>query len=211
MKARFEAIYENNEWGAGSGEGSLPVNNQGYIAFLEAFIKEKSVKSVVDLGCGDWQFSKNIKWGNAKYQGYDIVSSVVLKNNELYSADNITFSLYSGDFFDLPRTDLLIAKDVLQHWSNETIFQFLPFLSRYKFALLTNCVNPTGETLNTDIIDGDFRYLDLRLPPFSLSATEVYHFRQYRNIVNTLSQPPRWLKRVLMVESSAAAHCVDTP
>jgi SAM-dependent methyltransferase len=208
MKERFEEIYAKNEWGEGSGEGSFPINNQGYIAFLEAFIKEKSVRSVLDLGCGDWQFSKYIRWGAVKYQGYDIVSSVVLRNRELYANENIAFSLYSGDFIDLPDADLLIAKDVLQHWSNETIQRFLPVLTRYKFALLTNCVNPTGETFNASVTDGGFRYLDLRLPPFALNAIEVYHFRQHRNPSEVSLQPPQWLKRVLLVESPTVASRV---
>jgi SAM-dependent methyltransferase len=201
MKERFEKIYANNEWGRGSGEGSLPINNRGYITFLENFIKDKSVESVVDLGCGDWQFSKHVKWGAAKYHGYDLVSSVISRNKQLYSGDNVTFNLYSGDFLDLPRADLLIAKDVLQHWSHETILQFLPILSRYKYALLTNCVNPTGETLNSNIADGGFRYLDLRLPPFSLQADEVYQFRQHRNLLKILLRRPQWLKLVLLVDS----------
>ena len=201
MKERFEKIYATNEWVRGSGEGSSPINNRGYVAFLERFIRDRSMSSVVDLGCGDWQFSKNIDWGSARYDGYDIVSSVVSKNKELYATKNVSFNLYSGNFLDLPRADLIIAKDVLQHWSNETILQFLPILGRYKYALLTNCVNPTGDTLNADVEDGGFRYLDLRLAPFSLNAVEVYHFRQHRSLLKVLLQRPQWLKRVLLVDS----------
>ena len=201
MKERFEKIYADNEWGRGSGEGSAPVNNREYASFLEAFLRERSIASVVDLGCGDWQFSKYIDWGPAKYDGYDIVSSVVSTNKERYSTGSISFHSYSGSFLDLPPADLLIAKDVLQHWSNESVARFLPILDRYKYALLTNCVNPGGETLNTDIEDGGFRFLDLRRPPFDLKATEVLQFRQHRNLLKVLLQRPQWLKRVLLVET----------
>lgn len=209
MKERFEEIYANNEWVSGSGEGSLPINNLGYVVFIENFVKSNSIELVLDLGCGDWQFSKDIRWGSAKYYGYDIVSSVISTNKALYSTENVIFTLYSGDFLDLPPADLLIAKDVLQHWSNETILQFLPILSRYKYALLTNCVNPTGETINTNVIDGGFRYLDLRLPPFSLNAIEAYHFRQHRNVLGTL-QRPQWLKRVLFVAHTIKGRSEDS-
>lgn len=57
MSKRFEEIYATNEWGHGSGEGSLPVHTRGYVAFLQAFLAEKNITSVVDMGCGDWQFS----------------------------------------------------------------------------------------------------------------------------------------------------------
>jgi hypothetical protein len=69
MKERFEEIYRKNEWGYGSGHGSLPKHNKGYIEFLEKFIKDKNVRSVVDMGCGDWQFSRLVDWNGAQYQG----------------------------------------------------------------------------------------------------------------------------------------------
>jgi len=204
MKSRFEQIYANNEWGRGSGEGSLAINNRGYASFLESFLEDRRIESVVDLGCGDWQFSRHVRWGAARYHGFDIVPSVVSRNNDLYARDGVAFTSYSGDFSELPTTDLLIAKDVLQHWSNESIARFLPILPRYKYALLTNCVNPAGETINSNVEDGGFRYLDLRLPPFGLQAAEVYGFRQHRNLLKIILQRPQWLKQVLLVEGRAA-------
>jgi len=58
MQERFERIYADNEWQYGSGEGSLPIHTKGYIAFIESFVANHEVKSVVDLGCGDWQFGR---------------------------------------------------------------------------------------------------------------------------------------------------------
>ena len=203
MKERFEQIYATNEWVKGSGEGSFPINNRGYIAFLEGFLREHAIESVVDLGCGDWQFSKDIDWGHSHYHGFDIVASVIVGNRKRYSSETVRFSAYSGDFNELPGGDLLIAKDVLQHWSDETIERFLPHLRRYRYALITNCVNPEGETVNVDIQDGDARYLDLRLPPFSIAATEVYSFRQHRGLLKTLLQRPQWLKRTLLIEAGS--------
>lgn len=204
MKERFERIYANHEWGRGSGEGSLPINNRGYRDFLESFIRERSIRSVVDLGCGDWQFSRYVDWGPARYRGYDIVAPVIAANRRLYATDAVSFQTYSGNFEELPAADLLIAKDVLQHWSSESVARFLPNLSRYRYALLTNCVNPDGETVNSDIADGDFRYLDLRLPPFNLQATEVFHYRQHRGLLKVMLRRPQWLKRVLLIESEPA-------
>lgn len=202
MSNRFEQIYATNEWGHGSGEGSLPVHTKGYVAFLQRFLSDNRIASVVDMGCGDWQFSKSIQWGSIRYRGYDVVRQVVERNIEQYSAPNISFHLYSGNPADLPPADLLISKDVLQHLSDGAIAKVLPCLDRFKYSLLTNCVNPVGTTVPTDIVDGDFRYLDLRLPPFNLPAKEVYSFQNAMNPIARLLKAPRWVKRVLLVEGS---------
>lgn len=205
MSTRFETIYATNEWGHGSGEGSLPVHTAGYAAFLQSFVAQRKISSIVDMGCGDWQFSKNIDWGSARYHGFDVVPMVIERNSKEYSKPNVQFSLYSGDPSQLPAADLLIVKDVLQHLSTQRVLDFLPNLSRYRFCLLTNCVNPRGTTVNRDIADGDFRYLDLRLPPFNLKATEVYSFTNAMNPLRKLLRRPRWFKRVLLVENPSVA------
>ena len=203
MSNRFEQIYATNEWGSGSGEGSLPVHTHGYVAFLQGFLAEKRITSVVDMGCGDWQFSRIIQWGSIQYRGYDVVRSVIERNSREYSAPNISFHLYSGNPEEFPPADLLISKDVLQHLSDDSVAKILPCLDRFKYSLVTNCVNPRGPTVPSDIVDGDFRYLDLRLPPFNLKAKEVYSFNNAMNPIERLFKGPRWKKRVLLVEGAA--------
>lgn len=202
MTNRFEQIYAGDEWGHGSGEGSLLIHNRGYMEFLEGFLAQRRVKTVVDMGCGDWQFSQHVRWGDVSYHGFDVVRSVVERNQREHARDNVRFSLYSGDAAELPAADLLIVKDVLQHLSIRTIQSILPHLRRYRWALVTNCVNPNGPTENTDIEDGGFRYLDPRQPPFNLKATEVYAFSQHGNPIKRLFRGPRWKKRVLLVEQA---------
>ena len=109
MSSRFERIYAGNEWGHGYGEGSLPKHNQGYVKFLEGFLVRHAVKTVVEMGCGDWQFSKDICWGGARYQGIDVVPAVVSANQQRHARDGVSFTLYSGDPAELPATDLLIV------------------------------------------------------------------------------------------------------
>ena len=199
MREIFGRIYNRNEWLYGSGEGSLPKHTKGYVAVLQNFFSEFHIESVVDMGCGDWQFSQFIDWNGIYYQGYDIVKSVIDCNKEKYSSNNIEFHLYSGIGNELPDADLLIAKDVLQHWSYKSIENFLPNLSRYKYCLITNCVNPIGETINYDIEDGEFRYLDLRLPPFNIDAQDIFSFTNKKQKLFSLFVKTRWLKKVLLV------------
>ena len=110
------------------------------------------------------------------YDGFDIVSSLIGENQKKFSSNTIKFHVYSGDPGELPTADLLIAKDVLQHLSDAAVKAFLTEVKRYNYAIITNCVNPHGATVNADIEDGGFRYLDLRLPPFSIEAEELFSF-----------------------------------
>lgn len=186
MIERFEEIYANNEWGHGSGEGSYPVHTKGYVKFIESFLQQYDITSVVDMGCGDWQFSRYINWGDAIYEGFDVVESIIHYNKEQFGNDRTKFNLYSGNPLTLPKADLLIAKDVLQHLSNSNIEIFLPVLKSYKYFLITNCINPKDATLNTDIKHGDFRYVDLRLQPFSLQAEKIYEFTNQQTLLGKI-------------------------
>jgi 2-polyprenyl-3-methyl-5-hydroxy-6-metoxy-1,4-benzoquinol methylase len=201
MRDRFEEIYRTREWGKGSGEGSSPRHTRGYVAMLQRFLRENNIRSVIDLGCGDWQFSRFIDWSGIQYHGYDLVGEIIKQNQRRYSRSGIQFHLFSGNLADLPQADLLIAKDLLQHWSNQCILDFLPTLSRYPKALITNCVNPRGTTQNSDISVGEFRYLDIRLPPFNLQAQETFCFTNHTPAWLRPFVPVRWLKKVLLVQN----------
>lgn len=199
MQEAFEKVYATHEWGKGSGEGSAPRHTRGYVRFLQQFLKDHDIRSVVDMGCGDWQFSRYIDWSGIQYHGFDLVSSVIEANKKRFAKPGIDFTRYDGDFNQLPSADLLIAKDVLQHLSHANIMKFLPTLQRYSYCLITNCINPNGETVNKDIQDGEFRYLDIRLPPFDVQAEEVFEFTNYRAPWLGAFAKVRWRKKVLFI------------
>ena len=82
----FSHIYEHAIWGknkegvASSGGGSTLERTQEYRKLLQIFLHEKNIKTVVDAGCGDWEFSAHIDWTGIEYKGYDAVQSVIQKN-----------------------------------------------------------------------------------------------------------------------------------
>jgi hypothetical protein len=57
MATEFRTIYRRRIWQVGSGHGSRVKNTVEYRALLESFLREHRIRSVVDVGCGDWQFS----------------------------------------------------------------------------------------------------------------------------------------------------------
>jgi SAM-dependent methyltransferase len=169
----FEKIYQGNEWGYGSGVGSLPLNNIEYIKFLRMFLERNSIRSVVDFGCGDWQFSRFVGWDTVTYTGFDIVPSVVERNQTSFGRDNISFRVFNSET-ELLTADLLLCKDVFQHISNASIEKYLrAFKRRYRFLLITNDEWPAEHLINTDIDEGSWRPVRLDRQPFSEIAPVV--------------------------------------
>ncbi len=184
----FSYIYEAKVWGCNSdgegasGGGSVEETTRQYRKFLQDFFAVYEIRSVVDAGCGDWEFSKLIDWRNIHYVGYDIVDSVIKRNQAKYTSGNIHFIHADAINEDLPSADLLICKDVLQHLSNSDILAFLPQLKKYKYCLITNDVDPrTLTSSNPDIQSGGYRQVDLTKPPFFLMGKKVLTFESAYN------------------------------
>lgn len=126
MMTTFTKIYDKKIWGNGSGCGSSPAYNEKYMAILQNHLRVNAIQSVMDIGCGDWQHSQFIDWTGIDYNGLDVVKSVVEKNNDLYGKENIKFFHMDATKVSIPyKFDLVILKDVLQHWDDETIVTFM--------------------------------------------------------------------------------------
>ncbi len=124
---------------------------------------------------------------------------LIHRNQQSFGAPNIRFQLSPPRLADIPAFDLLLVKDVLQHLSSAEISEFMrDVVPRFRYALITNCVEPE-KNLNREICAGEFRPLDLRRPPFSFAAQEVYSFSGLRSFSwKKLKGYPAWHKIVLL-------------
>ena len=185
MENIFKNIYSTNAWGnnnsneycGSSGSGSsVEYNENAYIPFLKGFILSKHIKSVVDLGCGDFRCGKMIYNDlNVMYTGYDTYDKIIDYNVNNNASDNIKFKFL--DFYAnkelIESADLCILKDVIQHWTLYEIKVFLDFIvksKKFKYVLLCNCSNQ--KTHNTEIPTGKFREL----------SSDYYPLKRYNPI-----------------------------
>lgn len=170
----WQKIYDNNTWDGGSGPGSKPENTVEYRELLQRFMDEREIKSVIDIGCGDWQFSKLIDWKDVNYTGIDCVKSVVEKNQKDYTKPNVKFLQLDilKDKLEL-KADMIILKDVLQHWPNADISRTLGTLIHHaKYILITNSVDKSTDGTTPDIALGGFRPLSRTKRPLSILSPE---------------------------------------
>ena len=190
MEQIFTNVYENKIWGnnesvnysGSSGDGSsINYNINNYVPFIRQFIVINNIKTVIDLGCGDFICGKSIYDDlNVLYSGYDTYNKLIEYNSSQYPKSKYTFTHL--DFFTYKETivngDLCILKDVIQHWSLENIYSFLDYLianKKFKFIILCNCCHQNKD--NTDIQNGDFRPLSCDYFPLKkYSPKKLYYY-----------------------------------
>jgi SAM-dependent methyltransferase len=168
----FSSIYQHGVWGGGSGAGSNIERTALYAGLVQHLIASRSVRSIVDLGCGDWRFSRHLDFAGVDYLGVDVVPAVIAANNAQFARAGIRFELADVASFPLPACDLVLCKDVLQHLSNSNVLRVFSQLAHGRCWLITNDFHPVNENCE----NGDTRPLDPTAAPFSVPARPVLAF-----------------------------------
>lgn len=173
IEAVFQTIYDRQVWGGGSGGGSEIRNTCLYVAYVQYLMDRFDVRTVLDLGCGDWSFSRYLDFGGRQYLGIDAVQSVIEHNAATCGSASIRFAqanLCASD--ELPEFELVLCKDVLQHLSGANVKTILAKIRRARLGLVTNDYHPS----NRDCSNGDTRPLDVSAPPFNSRGRPVLAF-----------------------------------
>ena len=189
--AEFSRVYRRGAWGAAedgffSGTGSTDAQTDDYIAFVAGFVKDHSITTVVDLGCGDFRVAGRLVGHlpeSCRYIGIDVVPGLVERNQRLFASDRVSFMCADIAEQTLPEAELCLLRQVLQHLSNDEIARTLKGLRPFRYVLVTDHF-PAPERLdrkNADIVHGAYTrvhdnsgiYLDA--PPFSVQGVRQIH------------------------------------
>jgi SAM-dependent methyltransferase len=189
----WDAQYHS---GYNSGWGSTLESTVVYRRIIESFLAQNRPQRVLDLGCGDWQFSQFIPWDDygVLYVGVDASPTIIEKNRQRFASPSKHFHVVRqptelaalGMGFDL-----VVCKDVLHHLPNAMVNGYLDAVERIaKVALITNDAYPASthdapaHALNIDIGDigaGNWRALDIRKPPFSRTSFVISEYANFSN------------------------------
>lgn len=168
----FETIYRTNYWGSDisrSGTGSTLDRTNRLREALRDLIESHGIRTILDAACGDftWMREMHFESMGVSYTGLDIVQPLIDDNNSRYGNQAVRFQCLNLINDKLPAADLVICRDCLVHLSEEHVLAALRNIassgSRY---LLTTSFRHT--TKNKSIQTGDWRPLNLMLPPFSV-------------------------------------------
>ena len=186
----FSHIYKSNSWGDAesvSGRGSNLEETKILVEKLSVLLKKYRISSVLDIPCGDFHWMKNINLEGIEYIGADIVLEII-EQNKKYEKNNVRFEQLDLIKDALPVVDLIIVRDCLVHLSYDDIFMALGNICKSDAQyLLTTTFNERAK--NNDIATGQWRTLNLQIPPFDLPEPQI--------IVNEEHPGKEWVDKSL--------------
>lgn len=177
LEKKFSAIYDNNFWQgvqSKSGPGSELAATSEIIRNLPIIFNKFKIKTILDAACGDFNWMQHVNLDIIeKYIGVDIVPELITKNNQMYKNSKISFESLNITEEGCEQVDLIICRDCFVHLSFEKINNAIRNIveSGSKYLLSTSFLNIER---NLDILDGEWRKINLLLPPFDFPKPMFY-------------------------------------
>jgi hypothetical protein len=191
----FSKIYRENLWAEGaktegfySGTGTHSSSGRTYVNYLDLFIKRNRIRTMTDVGSGDFSIGGAITSRNQEiiYNGVDVVPELIEHNQKEFGNERIKFYCRDAAKEEIPAGDLLTIRQVLQHLSNDNIANILKHTRNFRYTLITehilhppyltsyNIDKPSGKSTRAGF--GSAVMVDK--PPFNLRCVEVLRCRE---------------------------------
>ena len=197
-KNAFRHIYLSNHWQnyfkldlqkSRSGPGSNLNYTSDMSRELEKFFAEKNIKTILDIGCGDFIWMNlllNKYYNYDKYLGLDIVDELIKNNNLKYSNDKISFKTFDLVKDEIPKGfDIILIRDVFIHLKNEQIINFLNLLKNLDIKFFGVTSTPSLKKNNELKAVGRYRDINIEIEPFNLK--DFLHKIDEKNNNDTLN------------------------
>lgn len=171
MDQVFGRIFQENRWGdaeSRSGEGSNLAQTERLRALLPGLLAEFEVRSMLDIPCGDWNWMRHVPLA-LDYTGGDVVPELIAANQARFGAPDRHFRVMDITRDKLPPVDLVFCRDLLVHLSFSDIAAALANIRASGARWLLATTFPERGP-NQDIPTGQWRPLNLTLPPIGLPA-----------------------------------------
>ncbi len=168
MEQIFREAYRQKIWGDAetvSGPGSGLIRTAAFRDQIPQLLSEVGASSLLDAGCGDFHWMKELQLPIIRYFGMDIVPELIIHNTQKYSNGKNVFR--HGDITrdELPQVDVILCRDCLVHFSFEHLWAALHSFKRSQSRyLLTTTFIEFPE--NFDVETGGWRQLNLERHPF---------------------------------------------
>ncbi len=180
LPARFARMYETNLWDgteSRSGDGSSLASTAGVRAGLPNLLHRLEVARLLDVPCGDFHWMAHVDLAGAGVVGYvggDVVDAIVEANNARYGGVGRCFVRVDLTSGPLPMVagqpaDAVLCRDCLVHLSFANIARAMGVVreSGARYLIATTFLD---QPANVDIVDGNWRPLNLERAPFNLPS-----------------------------------------
>lgn len=169
-----------------SGPGSSLSATAECLELLDEVIARYQVKSILDLGCGDWHWMRLANWRKGSdivsYEGWDAHSGLVDHLTQLYGDERTRFRLGDITTEPLPEVDLVICRDVLFHLQLELAAKVIEQLKGRDTLLIStsfqNVRENTGIKPYLAIENWGYYNINLDIAPFELKPYRLRAIRE---------------------------------
>jgi len=180
LPARFARMYETNLWDnteSRSGDGSSLASTAGVRVGLPNLLRQLEVRRLLDVPCGDFHWMAHVDLADAgvvAYVGGDVVDAIVEANTARYGSAGRSFVRVDLTSGPLPAVagqpaDAVLCRDCLVHLSFVNIARAMRVVraSGARYLIATTFLE---QPANIDIVDGNWRPLNLERAPFNLPS-----------------------------------------
>ena len=179
-KEFFSDVFQKRKWESGesvSGHGSDTAATRTLVAALPAMFHRLSVRSLLDVPCGDFHWMRDVDLQGIDYTGGDIVPDLVARNQAGEAGRAVRGAISSQTI--CREVDMVFVRDCFIHFTNDLIFQALRNIQRSgsRYLCVTHEANigrfggPSGRNIELDrAVEGvnhEFRPISFELPPFA--------------------------------------------
>jgi hypothetical protein len=168
----FSEIYRRNVWKNSesvSGRGSTLERTRVVREQLPEILKDAGASTLFDAACGDFNWMREVELLGIRYIGADIVRELVERNQSLYGRAGRDFRILDITVDALPKSDVVLCRDCFIHLSFGRIRAAVANFKRSESVFLLATTH-TRVKENRDIQTGDWRSVNLQLPPFDFPA-----------------------------------------
>lgn len=165
----FDFIYRTGHWGGSqsvSGEGASESQTAELRQALPTLLQDLNTRTLLDLPCGDFSWMCRVPLPVDHYVGADLLPVLVAVNQARYGDEQKRFLVLDLTSDPLPPGDTLLCRDCLVHLSYADIERALVNILRSDVEHLLTTTFPACRA-NEDIVTGDWRPINLQLPPFN--------------------------------------------
>jgi SAM-dependent methyltransferase len=177
-----------------SGPGSYVDNTQEVRCMIRDLVVNHNIRSILDLGCGDWNWMKLIITElqddyTLMYEGWDASDKLIKQLNlnhensktKFYKKDIITDE-YPSDI------DLIICRDVLFHMRSDLVKLVLKKIKTSNAKLfLSSTYNTIKNSVDHDLKENNniegwfFHPINLDIEPYNLIGSKILAEIEYKN------------------------------
>jgi len=150
-----------------SGLGSCLAQTQELRERLPLLLEDLGVRTLLDAPCGDLNWMQHVHLGVDEYVGVDLLGEIIAENELRHASGQRRFVRADVIRGALPSADAILCRDLLGHLSFAEIFQALGNFKRTGATYLL-ATTFTGARPNHDTSAGEWRTINLTLPPFNL-------------------------------------------